>query len=212
MQRLMDAAAPAQESLVGLGVARREPAIRTPRVGRLLAVVWAARGLVLPSVALGATATGRPVADFAREPVAALQDTTCAGVECGYVAPLLDTARGPASPARPGARRGLRRVAGLRPCEDEGETDHPRGETPAVKRGADKPPTCHHGERRFAGAATSRGAAEWRCPTGECVPASRWIKADRLIPHLARESRHSKALSRGRAAVAQSSARRSPGV
>ena len=44
--------------------------------------------------------------------------------------------------------------------------------TPAVKRGDHKPPTCEHGEWRFAGADYKRGASKWRCPTGECKPAS----------------------------------------
>jgi transposase, IS5 family len=59
-------------------------------------------------------------------------------------------------------------------------------ETQAVKDGKHKPPTCEHGEWTFAGADAKRGASKWRCPTGECSPASTWIKADRLhplIPH-----------------------------
>jgi DDE family transposase len=54
--------------------------------------------------------------------------------------------------------------------------------TPAVKRGEHKPPTCEHGEWTFAGADRKRKASKWRCPTGECKPASVWIKADRLHP------------------------------
>jgi Transposase DDE domain len=45
-----------------------------------------------------------------------------------------------------------------------------------------------------------REASKWRCPTGECSPASRWIKADRLHPLIPRELRRRK-LYRGRAAV-----------
>jgi hypothetical protein len=45
-------------------------------------------------------------------------------------------------------------------------------QTPGVKRGDHKPPTCDHGEWRFAGADDKRKAAKWRCPTGECKPAS----------------------------------------
>ncbi len=51
----------------------------------------------------------------------------------------------------------------------------PTMEAPAgasVKRGADKPPTCEHGEWRFAGADPRRGKTKWRCPTGKCWPAS----------------------------------------
>jgi len=61
-------------------------------------------------------------------------------------------------------------------------------QTPAVKRGEHKPPCCEHGEWRFAGADRKRGATKWRCPTGECKPASVWIKADRLHPLIPRET------------------------
>jgi IS5 family transposase len=59
-------------------------------------------------------------------------------------------------------------------------------ETQAVKDGKHKPPTCEHGEWTFAGADAKRGATKWRCPAGECKPASVWVKMDRLhplIPH-----------------------------
>jgi hypothetical protein len=39
----------------------------------------------------------------------------------------------------------------------------------AVKRGDHKPPTCEHGEWRFAGADCKRQASKWRCPTGKCT-------------------------------------------
>ncbi len=58
----------------------------------------------------------------------------------------------------------------------------PLRETPDVKRGAHHAPACEHGEWRLAGADRKRGACKWRCPTGECQPASVWIKADRLHP------------------------------
>ena len=77
----------------------------------------------------------------------------------------------------------------------------PLRKTPAVKRGDHKPPTCEHGEWRFAGADQKRGATKWRCPTGECKPASRWIKADRLHPLIPRETLRWKSLYRGRASV-----------
>ena len=70
-----------------------------------------------------------------------------------------------------------------------------------MKRGDHKPPTCEHGEWRFAGADHKRKATKWRCPTGECQPASRWIKADRLHPLIPRETPRWKALYRGRASV-----------
>jgi transposase, IS5 family len=74
-------------------------------------------------------------------------------------------------------------------------------ETARVKRGEHKPPTCEHGEWRFAGADHDRKAAKWRCPTGECKPASVWIKADRLHTLIPRETLRWKGLYRGRASV-----------
>jgi len=74
-------------------------------------------------------------------------------------------------------------------------------QTPAVKRGEDKPPTCEHGEWRFAGADYDRKATKWRCPTGECATKSVWIKADRLHPLIPRETLRWKGLYRGRASV-----------
>ena len=59
-------------------------------------------------------------------------------------------------------------------------------QTAAVKAGKHKPPSCEHGEWAFAGSDPKRGASKWRCPTGECQPASVWVKASRLhplIPH-----------------------------
>jgi hypothetical protein len=41
----------------------------------------------------------------------------------------------------------------------------------------------------------------WRCPTGECEPTSRWIKANRLHPLIPRETLRCRKLSRGRSAV-----------
>lgn len=73
--------------------------------------------------------------------------------------------------------------------------------TATVKRGEHKPPTCEHGDWTFAGADRKRGASKWRCPTGECQPASVWIKADRLHPLIPRETLRWKALYRHRASV-----------
>ena len=54
---------------------------------------------------------------------------------------------------------------------------------------------------RFAGSDAKRGASKWRCPTGECKPASRWIKADRLHPLIPRETPRWRKLYKGRAAI-----------
>jgi IS5 family transposase len=87
-------------------------------------------------------------------------------------------------------------------CADRGIAPIiPLRETPAVKRGDHKPPCCEHGAWRFAGADYSRKATKWRCPTGECRPASVWIKADRLHPLIPRETLRWKGLYRGRASV-----------
>lgn len=73
--------------------------------------------------------------------------------------------------------------------------------TPSVKAGKHLPPSCEHGEWTFAGSDRKRGATKWRCPTGECKPASTWIKADRLHPLVPRESKRWKGLYRKRASV-----------
>jgi len=73
--------------------------------------------------------------------------------------------------------------------------------TGRVKAGEHKPPSCEHGEWTFAGADYRRRATKWRCPTGECTPKSRWVKADRLHPLIPRESKRSRDLYRSRGAV-----------
>ena len=70
-----------------------------------------------------------------------------------------------------------------------------------VANGHHLPPTCQHGTWTFAGSDAKRCASKWRCPTGQCTPASTWIKADRLHPLIPRETPRWKALYRGRAAV-----------
>lgn len=87
-------------------------------------------------------------------------------------------------------------------CADRGIAPVvPLRQTPAVKRGEHKPPCCEHGEWKFAGADKKRDATKWRCPTGECKPASMWIKADRLHPLIPRETTRWKGLYRRRASV-----------
>lgn len=77
----------------------------------------------------------------------------------------------------------------------------PLRQTPDVKRGEHRPPECQHGVWTFAGADRKRGATKWRCPTGECKPASTWIAASRLHPLIPRETKRFKAGYRKRAAV-----------
>jgi hypothetical protein len=73
--------------------------------------------------------------------------------------------------------------------------------TGAVKAGKHLPPTCSHGTWKFAGSDRKRGASKWRCPTGECKPASTWVAADRLHPLVPRETKRWKGLYRKRASV-----------
>lgn len=77
----------------------------------------------------------------------------------------------------------------------------PLRQTPDVKRGDHLPPRCEHGEWQFAGADRKRGASKWRCPTGECKPASTWVAADRLHPLIPRDTKRWKAMYRKRASV-----------
>jgi hypothetical protein len=87
-------------------------------------------------------------------------------------------------------------------CEDRGcRPIIPLRETPDVKRGDHLSPRCEHGEWRFAGSDAKRGASKWRCPTGDCEPASRWVKADRLHPLIPRETPRWRKLYKGRASV-----------
>lgn len=73
--------------------------------------------------------------------------------------------------------------------------------TGKVPAGEHRPPTCDHGTWSFAGSDTKRGAAKYRCPSGECFPASVWIKADRLHTLVPRETQRWKTLYRQRGAV-----------
>jgi hypothetical protein len=77
----------------------------------------------------------------------------------------------------------------------------PLRKTPAVVRGDHKPPCCEHGEWTSAGADYKRRATKWRCPTGDCKPASVWIKADRLHPLIPRTTERSRKLYHSRGAV-----------
>ena len=70
-----------------------------------------------------------------------------------------------------------------------------------MKRGDHRPPECEHGVWTFAGADAKRGLAKYRCPTGECKPASRWLKADRIHTLIPRETARWRKLYKGRASV-----------
>lgn len=77
----------------------------------------------------------------------------------------------------------------------------PLRKTTAVKNGEHRPPSCEHGVWTFAGSDRKREASKWRCPTGECKPASTWIAASRLHTLIPRNSKRWKAGYRRRAAV-----------
>jgi hypothetical protein len=83
----------------------------------------------------------------------------------------------------------------------------PLRETPAVKAGKHLPPTCEHGTWTFAGSDAKRQAAKWRCPTGECAPASKWIAASRLHTLIPRGTDRWKKLYRQRGAVERENGR-----
>ena len=83
----------------------------------------------------------------------------------------------------------------------------PLRETPGVKAGKHRPPTCEHGEWTFAGSDAKRQAAKWRCPTAECQPASKWIAASRLHTLIPRTSLRWKKLYRQRGAVERENGR-----
>jgi hypothetical protein len=83
----------------------------------------------------------------------------------------------------------------------------PLRETPAVKAGKHRPPACEHGTWTFAGSDAKRRAAKWRCPTGECSPASRWVGAGRLHTLIPRGSLRWKKLYRQRGAVERENGR-----
>jgi len=122
----------------------------------------------------------------------------------GWVAPsLLDTARGRGCMAATAVMdkgydtEGVHAACAERDCLPV----IPLKQTGGVKKGEHLPPLCDHGEWKFAGSDRKRGASKWRCPTGECRPASTWIKASRLHPLIPYKSKRWKAMYRKRGAV-----------
>lgn len=123
--------------------------------------------------------------------------------ETRFVADLLDTAkRRGAMAATAALDKGYDNNRVYRECmERDCLPLIPLRQTPDVKRGDDAPPSCEHGAWTFAGSDRKRGASKWRCPTGECRPASTWIAASRLHPLIPRSTKRWKAGYRKRAAV-----------
>lgn len=140
------------------------------------------------------TATGLPVA---------WQVETARENEGRFAAPLIDTAQ----------RRGCMAATVAMDKGYDGGPVHaecaerdclpviPLKLTTGVKRGNHLPPFCAHGTWTFAGSDRKRGASKWRCPTGECKPASTWIKADRLHPLIPYKSKRWHSIYRKRVAV-----------
>jgi hypothetical protein len=128
---------------------------------------------------------------------------TAASHESNYVAPLLDSAKARGfDPDTCALDMGYDNNRVYGECEDRDVRPIiPLRETPAVKAGKAGPPSCEHGTWRFAGSDSKRGASKWRCPTGECSPASRWVAADRLHPLVPRETPRWRKLYKGRASV-----------
>jgi hypothetical protein len=140
------------------------------------------------------TSTGLPVAWSVE---------TARANESMFVAPLLDAAKCRGAMAATVAADRAYDIG--RVHEECAERDClpviPLKMTTGVKRGDHKPPTCSHGEWTFAGSDRKRGASKWRCPMGECKPASTWIKADRLHPLIPHGGDRWYRLYRGRGAV-----------
>ncbi len=119
------------------------------------------------------------------------------------VAPLIDTAKRRGAMAATGALdKGYDNNRVYAECmERDCLPLIPLRQTTAVKNGEHLPPICSHGTWKFAGSDRKRGASKWRCPTGECTPASTWVAASRLHPLIPRESKRWKAAYRKRASV-----------
>lgn len=128
---------------------------------------------------------------------------TARDAEVPVVADLLDMLAG--NGIRPSvciADRGYDACAFYDGCEARGiRPVVPLRETPFVKAGKAAPPKCEHGVWTFGGSDAKRGAAKYRCPSGECSPASVWIKADRLHTLIPRETDRWKAISKTRVAI-----------
>jgi hypothetical protein len=123
--------------------------------------------------------------------------------ETPFVAPLLDTAkRRGAMAATAALDKGYDIGPVYEACADRDCLPLiPLKKTGAVKAGKHLPPSCEHGTWTFGGSDRKRAASKWRCPTGECKPASTWVAADRLHPLIPRDTKRWKAMYRKRASV-----------
>ncbi len=135
-------------------------------------------------------------------PVAWTVETAKAN-ESMFVAPLLDAAKRRGAMAATCAMDKAYDITRVYAecAERDCEAIVPLRATGAVVKNEHRPPGCQHGVWVFAGADRKRGATKWRCPSGECKPASTWVKADRLHPLMPRESKRWKDAYRKRGAV-----------
>jgi Transposase DDE domain len=133
----------------------------------------------------------------------AWQTRTAKPNESNFALPLIDAARERGFMVETCAMdKGYDMTALYEGCEDRGiRPIMPLRLTPAVKAGADEPPKCEHGRWQFAGSDYKRKASKWRCPTGECKPASRWIKASRIHTLIPRDSDRWRKLYKRRGSV-----------
>jgi hypothetical protein len=123
--------------------------------------------------------------------------------ESMMVAPLLDALSGVGiQPETCAMDKGYDHRRVHSECDERGVLPIiPLRKTWDVRVGNHFSPFCKHGNWRFAGADYRRKATKWRCPTGECQPASKWVKTSRLRPLIPRETLRWKGLYRGRASV-----------
>jgi len=140
------------------------------------------------------TRTGLPVAWRTR---------TASESEHESVEPLLDTVLGRGfDPATCAMDKGYDGSAIYAACEARDiRPVIPLKQTVNVVNGLHNPPRCEHGRWTFAGSDAKRGASKWRCPTGKCTPASRWVKADRLHTLIPRTTDRWRSLYRNRVMV-----------
>ena len=172
-------------------IARRDGGLRARHGGRGATAQPSPLSRAAASMATASTQPSAPAQDL---PVA-WRVETAASHESNYVIPLLDKSKERGFAADTCALdKGYDVSLAYDACEDRDVRPIiPLRETPAVKAGKAGPPAC---EWRFAGADPQRKAAKWRCPTGGCAPASRWVKAGRLHPLIPRESKRWKSFYR----------------
>ncbi len=144
------------------------------------------------------------VVDVATELPLAWEIRTARDAECLRVPDLLDeTLRRGFVPTFAIADRGYDHHVVYSGCEDRNiRPIVPLRATQKVKEGAHTPNKCGHGTWVFAGSDLKRGAAKWRCPTGQCLPtASMWVPASRLHTLVPRTSDRWSKLYRQRGCV-----------